>query len=66
MSEQEITEAGQADGVNLAEPVPGELSPPPTSGNGLSGVEDVLPGGIIPARIARTPAPGHETGRAHI
>ena len=34
MSEQEITEAGQADGVNLAEPVPGELSPPPRAATG--------------------------------
>src|SRR4249919_996537 len=62
MSEQEITEAGQVDGVNLAEPVPGELSPPPTSGNGLSGVEDVLPGEAAVARAARNSLDGHSRG----
>ena len=66
MSERDLTEVGQADGVDLSEPIPGELSPPPTSGNGSGGVEDVLPGEAAVARAARRSLDGHSRGLRRI
>src|SRR5258706_6833225 len=52
--------------VAVVEPVPGELSAPPAPGNGLGGVEDVLPGEAAVARAARRSLDGHSRGLSRI
>jgi manganese transport protein len=57
--------------VGLVDPLPGELSAPPASGNGLGGSADVLPENVLPGeaavnRAARRSLDGHATGLARI
>jgi manganese transport protein len=63
VSESEL--ATQEEGP-VAEPVPGEPSAPPASGNGLGGVEDVLPGEAAVARAALRSLDGHARGLSRI
>jgi manganese transport protein len=51
--------------LDLSDPVPGELSAPP-QGDGLGGVEDVLPGEAAVARAARRSLDGHARGLPRI
>ena len=64
MSETELPVAEED--VGLTEPVPGELSAPPEPGNGLGGVEDVLPGEAAVARAARRSLDGESRGLPRI
>jgi manganese transport protein len=52
----------EEDDAVLVEPVAGELASAPPSGNGLGGVEDVLPGEAAVARAARRSLDGHARG----
>ena len=52
--------------VGVAEPVPGEHTAPPISGNGAAAVEDVLPGEAAVARAARRSLDGESRGLPRI
>jgi manganese transport protein len=65
MSEQELST--EQEDLGLVEPIPGELSAPPGSENGLGGDEVVLPEDVLPGeaavnRAARRSLDGHARG----
>jgi manganese transport protein len=74
VSDQDVSVAPEEvaeEDVALVEPVPGELSAPPPSGDGLGGVEDVLPEDVLPgeaavARAARRSLDGESRGLPRI
>ena len=59
MNKPEVT---TQEDVGLADPLPGELSAPQRDGNGLGGVEDVLPGEAAVNRAARRSLEGRTRG----